>query len=434
MIKTIIENKKLYLLWMILVLMITASVVTSTVLSLAAFAALLVAVIFFAPNDALVLLTALLPFANIFKMGPTQTSLFTVAELVLVVVLILKIKKIRTSFFLAVLALAVYVIITSAENINVLLIVKFLFGFLLIYFALKTLRTDDIKSIAYLWAAGAIVMMVLTLNNAYLAYVLPYYDEVNLLVGSNVGGDVIRASGFFGDPNYCSVFLILTLATLCTLYYHKLVKIEFWFLFVPISVLGFFTYSKSYFLAVCVLILFLLIFVLFPKHKGWAILSIAAMAVILFLILDGRIELVNVMLERFKGGDLTTGRAALNDIYMAYIRENPLVMLFGEGIATDIISGANNNVHNIYIESLVKFGVVGCAAYLLNLKLAIGELSLRGKRVADFLPLLFMLVMYFFLAGITAYDLSFYIIIVFGVLSATYAPVQNIQADDNQLK
>ena len=418
MIKTIIENKKLYLLWMILVLMITASVVTSMVLSLAAFAALLVAVIFFAPNDALVLLTALLPFANIFKMGPTQTSLFTVAELVLVVVLILKIKKIRTSFFLAVLALAVYVIITSAENINVLLIVKFLFGFLLIYFALKTLRTDDIKSIAYLWAAGAIVMMVLTLNNAYLAYVLPYYDEVNLLVGSNVGGDVIRASGFFGDPNYCSVFLILTLATLCTLYYHKLVKTEFWFLFVPISVLGFFTYSKSYFLAVCVLILFLLIFVLFPKHKGWAILSIVAMAVILFLILDGRIEVVNVMLERFKSEDLTTGRFTLNNIYLNYVWENPIIMLFGEGIAINTIFGLHQAVHNIYIESIFKLGILGTALCLFTLFLGIDGAVVKGKKVADFLPLVFLLVMFFFLAGLTVYDLPFYIIIAFSMLKA----------------
>ena len=418
MIKTIIENKKLYLLWMILVLMITASVVTSTVLSLAAFAALLVAVIFFAPNDALVLLTALLPFANIFKMGPTQTSLFTVAELVLVVVLILKIKKIRTSFFLAVLALAVYVIITSAENINVLLIVKFLFGFLLIYFALKTLRTDDIKSIAYLWAAGAIVMMALTLNNAYLAYVLPYYEDINTLLVGGVGDEALRASGFFGDPNYCSVFLILTLATLCTLYYHKLVKIEFWFLFVPISVLGFFTYSKSYFLAVCVLILFLLIFVLFPKHKGWAILSIAAMAVILFLILDGRIEVVNVMLERFKSEDLTTGRFTLNNIYLNYVWENPIIMLFGEGIAINTIFGLHQAVHNIYIESIFKLGILGTALCLFTLFLGIDGAVVKGKKVADFLPLVFLLVMFFFLAGLTVYDLPFYIIIAFSMLKA----------------
>lgn len=406
---------------MILVLMITASVVTSMVLSLAAFAALLVAVIFFAPNDALVLLTALLPFANIFKMGPTQTSLFTVAALVLVVVLILKIKKIRTSFFLAVLALAVYVIITSAENINVLLIVKFLFGFLLIYFALKTLRTDDIKSIAYLWAVGAIVMMVLTLNNAYLTYVMPYYEDINTLLVGGASDEALRASGFFGDPNYCSVFLILTLATLCTLYYHKLVKIEFWFLFVPISVLGFFTYSKSYFLAVCALILFLLIFVLFPKHKGWAILSIVAMAVILFLILDGRIEIINIILERFKSEDLTTGRFTLNDIYLNYIWEHPAVMFFGEGIEINVISGLRHTVHNLYIESVFKLGVFGVALSLFVLSLSVDRVTIRGKKVADFLPFIFLIVMYFFLAGLTVYDLSFYIIMAFAIAKASYA-------------
>ena len=434
MVKTIIQNKRLYLLWIILVLLITACIATSTLLSLAAFVVLVGAALLLPSNEAIVLLMSLLPFANIFKLSPNSTSLFTITELALVVVLIFKIKKIRTSFLLALMALAVYVIALSFENFNALLVIKFLFGFLLIYFAMQVLGRDDVKNIAYLLAMGSIIMMVFTLNKPYLEFVLPYYEDINtLLVGGN-GELTLRASGFFGDPNYCSLFLMLTLAMLCTLYYHKQVKAEFWLLFVPISVLGFFTYSKSYFLCLAALILFLIVFVLFPKHKGWAIFAIIALGAFLALIFYGKIEAINIIVERFKEKDLTTGRSELNRIYLDYIWENPVTMFFGEGFGADVIEGAKNNVHNIYIESLLKLGMVGCIAYLLSLKLALGNIKLRGKKVADFLPLIFMLVVYVFLAGITAYDMPFYVALSFLALKSDALTTKNQELNNMQLK
>ena len=425
MIKTIAENKKLYLLWIISVVLICACIVTSTLLSAVAFVILIAAALFLAPNEALVFLIALLPFANIFKLSTNSMSLFTVAEIAIVLILIFKIKKIRTSFFLALMALAVYVIVFSLENFNALLVIKFLFGFLLIYFALQTLGTKDAKNIAYLFAAGAIIMMLLTLNQNYLEYVLPYYADVNFLVLSGSGTDMIRASGFFGDPNYCSVFLILTLAMLCTLYYHKQIKTEFWLFFVSIAALGLFTYSKSYFLALCALILFLIVFVLFPKHKGWAIISMIFMAILLFLILDGRIDAVNLMLERFKEKDLTTGRFDINRVYLKYIWDNPMVMFVGDGIGVNVIPSRTYAVHNLYIESIFKLGVIGCGLYLLVLFLGMGDFKFTEKKVADFLPALFMIVMYFFLAGITSYELAFYIAIAFLTLKSVNATVES---------
>ena len=420
MIKTIIENKKLYLLWIISVVLICACVVTSTLLSAVAFVILIAAAIFLAPNEALVLLIAVLPFANVFKLSPTSMSLFTVAEIAIVLILIFRIKKIRTSFLLALLALGVYVVLFSFDNIDALLIVKFLVGFLLIYFALQTLGAKDAKNIAYLFAAGAIIMMLLTMNNGYLEFVLPYYEDINLLIIGGGEEQAIRASGFFGDPNYCSVFLILTLALLCTLYYHKQIKIEFWLLFIPIAVLGLFTYSKSYFLALCALILFLILFVLFPKHKFWAVVSMIFMAILLFLILDGRISIVNLMLERFKSEDITTGRFALNEIYSQYIWDNPFVMFFGEGIDVNVLSGLRQAVHNLYIECVFKLGIVGSLLCVGVLWLGKGTLGAKGKKVSDFLPLGCLVVMYFFLAGLTMYDLPFYLIISFLMIKSVY--------------
>ncbi len=434
MIKTIAENKKLYLLWIISVVLICACILTSTLLSAVAFAILMVAAVFFAPNEVLVFLIALLPFANIFKLSATSTSLFTIAEMAIVLILIFKMKRIRTSFLLVLLLFAAYLLMFSFEDLNWLLIIKMLVNFLLVYFALCKLEGKDLKNIAYMLAIGAVIMMLLTLNQNYLEYVLPYYEDVNFLVLSGLGTDMIRASGFFGDPNYCALFIVVILALLCTLYYHKAIKTEFWILFIALAVCGFFTYSKSYFLCLAALIFFLIIFVLFPKHKGWAILSAIALAVLLVLMLGGQIEVFNVMMERFQDKDLTTGRMNLNEFYLDYIWSHPMTLFFGDGIATDVIAGAGNNVHNIYIEALLKFGVVGCALYLFAFGLGIGDLKGRNKRVADFLPLVFMLVMYFFLAGVVTYDFPFYVAISFLALKFSSMTTKNKELNDMQPK
>jgi len=265
--------------------------------------------------------------------------------------------------------------------------------------------------------------MVVTLNKTYLEYIFPYFEEINYIFAKD-GTPMIRAGGFFGDPNYCALFLLLTLAILCTLYYHKQIKTEFWLLFVPIAALGFFTYSKSYFLCFAALILFLIIFVLFPKHKVWATLSIIALGALLVLVFSGKIETVNIIFDRFKEEDLTTGRLELNRIYLDYIWKNPVTMFFGEGLGAPTLD-RGHIVHNLYIESLFSFGMVGCGLYLLVLGLGIGTLKAKSQNVASCLPMIFVMVMYFFLAGITSYELAFYIAIAFLTLKPVNATVES---------
>ena len=294
--------------------------------------------------------------------------------------------------------------------------IKIIVGFCLIYLSMLMFEKKDVINVAYLLSASTILMMLLSMNSTYFEYIEPYLVDMNYLIDSSGhASETMRMSGFLGDPNYCSVLIIMAVALLCVLYYYKQIKTEFWVFTALLIPLGFFTYSKSYFLCMSALIVFLILFVLFPKHKGWAIVSVVAMIVLIFMILSGRIEVVNLIFERFTTGDLTTGRSTLNAAYLEYIWNHPLVFLFGEGINADRFVGASNNVHNIYIESLFKLGVVGCGLYLSTLLMSVKtrRKCTSNRKIANYFPMIFLLILYYALAGITMYEFPFYLSIAF---------------------
>jgi len=423
MVKTICNNKLLYALWLVLVLIISIGVTTNAVLSLAAFALFLIAALFMSASDAIVLLIALMPYANIFKLGAGSTSLFTLCELFLVLLLVYRRKTLNGSLLVSLSVMLAYVLLSSIDSINVMLIIKVLLNFMLVHYSISFIGKNDVKNIVYLLSFGTLIMMLLSLNEGYLEYLFPYYEDLNYSIDSSGSvTDILRASGFLGDPNYCAVLIISVLALMSVLYYYKDIGLEFWLISIPLATTGIYTYSKSYFLCLVVLTVLLIVFVLFPKHKAWACLSIIAFSVLAALILKEEFEVFNVLFERFESDDLTTGRTGLNDEYLEYIFSDIKVMLFGEGITVDRYDGAINNVHNIYIELLFKMGFVGITVYLAAWYAALNLVSKKQvnikRKFVNYMPLLFLAVMFFFLAGITDYSLPFYVII--AVLSCNY--------------
>lgn len=402
--------------WLLLILLISVGVLTTGLLSLVAFVIFGCFVLFSPANDTYSLLFGLLPFANIFKYQSGATSFFTICELLVVLVAIFKCKKIKTTFIFSILIFASYMLVSNLSNLNILIIVKVLLGFCLIYFITSNVKKEDVVNIAYLISASTIIMLLLSANNSYFAHIKPYLNDLNYVVDSSGhASEIVRLSGFLGDPNYCGVLIIISVALLCVLYYYKKIKTEFWGFLAFLVPLGFLTYSKSYFLCISVLVLFLILFVLFPKHKGWAIVSVLAVIVVISMALSGKIEVFNVVLTRFSTGDIMSGRSELNDLYMTYILKNPSVLFFGEGIATDRISDASNNVHNLYIESLFKLGVLGCLIYVFALFTSMNspKKSTERRKLVNIFPLMFFVILFYALAGITAYELPFYLSISF---------------------
>lgn len=409
------STRRLPLFWLVSLVCIAIGVVTTPYLSTVALLLFGISLVLFRQEEVLAFLIGLLPFANIFKLSTSSMSLFTVCEIAAVACLLFR-NRLKVSQLFVPAALAAYLFAFSFGNLNALLIIKIIAGFLLIVLAVSTFTKEWLKPSARMLSFSTIAMLLLSSNNTYFVHVQKYFLDLDYYIDPTVlmATDTLRMSGFFGDPNYCAILILLVLSLLCVLYYYKAMGAEFWLHAAFLVPLGFFTYSKSYFLCIVILAVMLIVFVLFPKHKFWAFVALVGIGVAAYLITNGKIEVINMILARFKQGDLTTGRAKLNQIYLQYIYENPKVMLFGEGISADRFLGAGNNVHCLYIELIYKLGIVGTLLYCGTLAAMLSQKRQKTERhFINYLPLTFFLVLFSFLAGLANYAFPFYIILVF---------------------
>ena len=406
-------NRKLFSIWIISLVCIALGVATTPYLSIISFLLFFAALLFLQTEEIFALLFGLLPFANIFKLSTTSMSLFTICEIGVVIYLLLK-KQLKISQFFMLMVLTVYLIISSLNNLNCLTIIKVIIGFLLIGFAVSTFTQYGLKQSARTLSLSTIAMLLLSTNQKYLSYAEKYFTDLDYYIDSTGHAtDTLRVSGFLGDPNYCAVLIVLVLSLLSVLYYYKAIGMEFWLHVAFLVPLGFLTYSKSYFLCIALFVIMLILFVLFPKHKCWALVSLIGIVVAVWFVINGRIEVINMILARFAQGDLTTGRTALNQVYLQYIYDNTKVLFFGDGISANQFSGASNNVHCLYIEILYKLGIIGTCLYCGTLVAMLSKAKKQIERhFVNYLPLVFFMLMFGFLAGVVNYALPFYIIIV----------------------
>ena len=417
MINALKRSAKLYFVWLIMIVFISVGVTTTNLFSVAAMAVFLIFAFFAQTIDNCVLLFGLMPFANIFKYQAGATSFFTICELLVVFIAIFNCRKFKVGLFVpALLLFSAYILLTSANHFNALGIVKVILGFCLIYLSSQNAKKCDVVNIAYLLSMSTILMMFLSSNENFFVFIESYLVDQNFVLDEfGHASDLMRVGGFFGDPNYCSILIVISVALLCVLYYYKEIKSEFWLFLSFLIPLGFTTYSKSYFLCITILVLFLILFVLLPKHKGWALISVAIVAVVVSMAVNGKIEAINVIVNRFSNEDISSGRALLNDFYLSYLWQNPLVLFFGEGINADRAIGAWNNVHNLYIEALFKLGIVGSLLYLSVLLIGTKSKKANGtkRKFVNYFPLIVLLILYYALAGICMYELPFYLSIAF---------------------
>ena len=415
MVQTVLARGRVYILFLLAVLCILLGVLVNGIFSVGAFVLFAFGMLVLSSGEMAVLCFALFPYASLFKMTPTATSLFTVCELGLVLFLLLKKKKVNALLFAVLMILSIYMVLTSFLALDVLVIIKTILPLLLVALLPPSVGETDMKNIAYLSSFSVVLSMLLAKNAWFFSYISPYFPDINYYVDSTGQvTDTVRSGGFFGDPNYCAIFIIVTLAFLCVLYYKRKVGKEFWLLFFAVSAVGFLTLSKSYMLCVVLLVSIFLLFVLIPRSKIAAIGFVIVLLLLVAVAAQEKIEIFNLLWNRFDTSetDFTSGRGTLNNLYLSYLWENPNLLLFGAGISANRFDGAFNNVHNIYIEMLFKLGVVGSVIYMVALVASIGVVfnRNRGKRRGpEYLPLFFMLLMYAFLSGLTDYALPFYI-------------------------
>ena len=411
------KNILFVILYALSLIFIIAAPLISTVLVIATLGLFAVSLVSLPRIYSYSLLFGLFPFANIFKLSPGTTSLFTVCEILLGVVIILdailnyKTTKCSVTTLLAAMGLLVYLMLFSTK-LEYLNMIKLLVRILVISFYFKSSIAikggiTAVKRTGYALSVSMLLMMLLSSIEPYMEVVTPYLRIVQY---DPTKGELIRSGGLLDDPNYCSLAIMATLTFMTVLYYYKHIKLEYWVFVVPLFLFGFSTYSKSYLLMAAVFLIALLLLVLFPKHRGWALVLCVAIVIAVVAIFSGKIEVINRIFDRFESAGIFTGRDELNNIYMTYIYNNTDVLLFGEGFDAISLPGVSNAVHNLYIELLFKLGVAGSVILTIAIFSCFPKTKTKFK-IVNYLPAMFIAVMYMALAGLHSYELFYYILL-----------------------
>lgn len=413
------KNKKFLILsiWLISVLCIVLSPIFSSSLCVIPFILFCIALFIFEPIDCLVLLFGIMPMAAVYKLQYDGSSFFTYCEILLIFFFFIKTNKINLNVLILILMFLIYITIFSFNNLNLPLVLKLILNILLVYFFVNNIsQRASLKMIQY-YTFSLTITMLLSLSMSYQKMVEPYFDDINYYTNSFEGSsEIIRLSGFFGDPNYCSVAIIIVLSMVCLLYFYKKINKSFYLFSILLIIIGLFTYSKSFLLGIFLLICLFLIFVLSRKSKLETFLISTLFIFLVFLSLNGNIKVIDMILDRLNFNDITTGRTTLNIQYMNYILDYPKVFLFGEGISVDRLYYSSNNVHNIYIESLFKLGVVGTILLMIVIFTIFRSNKDRICKLNDFMsfiPLIMFSILFYFLGGLTSFELPFYLMFIY---------------------
>ena len=374
---------------------------------------LLIGTVYIAKHDtmsSMCLLFFLLPFAQVFKISPSSTSLFTILELTLVMKTLINNYVVSKKYFVLTFGYTGYVLIGSiiSGNIDILGIVKLLMNLSLLYMFIDQYTPSCLDSIVSSFSIGLLASSVVGFFKTAIPGLLVLFKDLNSQYIN--GMRVTRFSATFSDPNYYSIAVIVALGLLICATANSGFKVKYVVFSILIGSVGFFTYSKSYLLMLVLLIFVAFLLLIGNKKIGLTTVAIIGVAVILASGVLSRIQVIQSLLSRFSSAStvnsLTTGRSDIWASYMMYINSNNRVFLFGDGLGAPYIIGA---AHNMYVETWYHVGIVGLILYLLVL---FGILNHRQiitrKRFINYYLLVAVFTMYAFLNGLTAFEFAFY--------------------------
>ncbi len=369
----------------------------------------------------------LMSFANIFKLSPSSTSLFTIIELYVVLLMLWRKPSFNTKELFALVLLAVSVLcgVLLSSNLQILLTIKFFSAMLLVMGFKNTDYQKELPNYISLLIIGLIVSSIIAFYGRDIPQILAYM-RTEKLVGSSWQGhfytDTVRFCGLNSDPNYYSINLYIAIVGALVLDNKGVYKQKVW-LYLGVAVLFFFgiqTVSKSFAFMSFVLVLYL--FFVTAKNKNWGMLFVLLLfaLIVAVLALTQKVEIINTLVERivesFDKKDITTGRTGIWQGYLDYLLENPKLLLFGAGFGYGF--GGLVAAHNTYIECFTSLGIIGTIILVVLTFFLLAKVDKSIKSgIESFSILLIMIIMYFFLSMLTWVDFPFQLFICFCYLN-----------------
>ena len=383
---------------------------------------MLIALLYMIRNDELkgyCLLFFLLPFAQVFKISPKSTSLFTVLELCMIIKHFYIKPKITKKFTIYI----GYVSLVSllSRNFNFLIVLKMFLNLSLLFIFIDIYTNEKLQSITIAFSMGMIISSIIGIFKEKIPGLMAMYDDLDYVYMN--GKRYSRYSGIFTDPNYYSIALIVNLGLIICYSINNKINLKNIFIGICLLIFGLFSYSKSYYLMLIGLILVIMSVLLLNKKIGISMFSII---VVVAIILSGslnRFSGIQIISSRFSNSknlnSLTTGRINIWKNYINYINSNNKVFFIGNGIGAPYYK--NMATHNMYIETWYYIGVLGIVFYFVTLMKIFSHRIIYKGKIINYYLLFMVLIMYIFLAGFTAFEFPFYMMICWIVINTKLA-------------
>lgn len=310
-----------------------------------------------------------LPWAPLLKYAPGTISFYTIA-LLLVFVLVLIREQFRlypqfiiiTAILVSVTVFAKLYYSYSIENSYIIWI-----AFLLCI----PLLSDEIEG-NYDFYTATVFMALGIIVAALSAKELIVFSPIARYIGDIVYYKTTRYSGYYGDPNFYAAHIaaalggVLALLVKGTRTSQKGVLV---LLTMTLLYCGLLSASKMFYLTVAVLLIMFVWQMIFGKKNtsvGWIVLSIIVMITVMVLCLTLFSSLFDLMVERLSGHEdmdsFTTGRTEVWMNYLRAMRNHIDLLLLGRGFTNVLVGGKGS--HNSIIQCIYQFGLFGTVIFI----------------------------------------------------------------------
>ena len=221
-----------------------------------------------------------------------------------------------------------------------------------------------------------------------------------------------RFKGLQNDPNYYNSSLVISLLGLCYLFIRREIGISFFLLSFACIYFGILTYSKSFFVMLILWAVIVVYYSIKRRRYALSLLLLPAVGLGIRFLFSGKFQTVNVLLNRFTDASgLTTGRTDIWSLFMRHFAESPSVLLFGNGFESIIFQ--THASHNTYIDMIYYFGIFGALLFIGLVYFSFKQGTLNRRQAFPYIFGGFIMIMYFFLSGITMCEFPFILFLIY---------------------
>ncbi|WP_422123946.1 O-antigen ligase family protein [Planococcus sp. X10-3] len=349
------------------------------------------------------LLLFFLPWSPVLKISPDSFTFFTIViPLVFIFMLIqrrgLEFKK---TMLVLISTLIVYTLITklamnSLSISSVFSYTYFIFLLFFIPFYLSNFWKElDFKICALFMTSGV-------LTACFSSMLLLDVPEMSKYINVDIErAGFARLSGFYGDPNFYSAQIIMTIAVIITLITKSNNKIKNSLLIGTLFLLiyfGLLSVSKMFLLSLTGIFILWGISFMIQKQNIVSKLTIylLILSTISFIFFSNVFSTqIDQYIYRFTNHTLTTGRFDLQIMYIEYLRDNPNVLFFGNGTSNAYVN--SRAAHNTFLQIVWQLGILGSLLLVIWQRISFAPMKVKEKLIVPYKLVSIILISAYFL-------------------------------------